>query len=76
MGGASSVEIMSPHHMRFYVKKGMARVQYKHYSQDPSGPVEETQCLQTLPSINNIPTFVKVFVADERELRALTYFIT
>ena len=65
--------------MRFYMDNQKAtrevQVQHKHYCKDPLGPEVGTKTLRSLPSREERSAFVNVFVADERELKALDDFI-
>jgi hypothetical protein len=74
-GGDSFVGISLPHHMRFSMANGVARVQYKHYFPDQWGPAEGYECLARMPAHHGKPSLAPLKEVDSRELKALVDFI-
>jgi hypothetical protein len=74
-GGDSFVDISLPHHMRFSMANGVARVQYKHYCRDQWGPPKEYECLTRMRTRPGKPSLAPLKEADSRELKALVDFI-
>jgi len=65
-----------PHQMRFYTEKGAPWVQSKHYNKDVWDSTEENLWLWFLPTKNEQSNLIKLFGANDMELKALGEFIT
>jgi hypothetical protein len=74
-GGDSFVGISLPHHMRFSMANGIARVQYKHYCPDQWRLAEGYECLAPMRARPGKPSLAPLKEADLRELKALANFI-
>ena len=74
-GGDSFVGISLPHHMRFSMANGVARVQHKHYCCDQWGPTEGYECLVRMPSRPGKPYLALLKEVDSQELKALADYI-
>ena len=75
-GPNTFVGISTKHHFKFYLKEKTPFVQTKDYVRDPLWePAEGCQCLTEVPSLDQKPSFVDVYEANDQEMKALEEFI-
>jgi hypothetical protein len=72
--GDSIVGISLPHHMRFSMANGVARIQYKHYYCDQWELLQGYECLAWMLAHPKKPSLAPLKEADPRELKKLADF--
>jgi hypothetical protein len=76
VGGDALMGITIPQHMRFFMKDGEPRVQYKEDCREEWRTPDGYKCLARLPVVGEKPKLAEVKGEDAREIKALRNFIT